>query len=155
MSPDGLTTRAAMNPLFITTVHWAEVPAPPERVWAAITSTSEPSPAYFGLWVTSSWKVDHGVTLTSPIAAASTQGVVLTADRPVRLVHSLGLGDDATRHGVECTTWVTWELHPVAGGTLVTLSIDDLLPDGDGADDTGPAMLQGLVSRFSGELTRP
>jgi len=145
-----------MNPPFTTTMHWAEVPAPPELVWAAITTTTEPSPAYFGLWVTSSWKVDEAITLTSPLASTSTRGVVLTADRPVRLVHSLGMGDDASRHGVECTTWITWELHALAGGTLVTLSIDDLLPgDGDDADASGPAMLQGLVARFTGELSHP
>ena len=144
-----------MNPPFTTTMHWAEVPAPPELVWAAITTTAAPSPAYCGLWMTSTWKVDHGLTLRSPLAGNSTRGLVLTADRPVRLVHSLGLGDDASRHGVECTTWVTWELHPIGAGTLVTLTIDDLLPDGDDPDASGDAMLAGLVSRFTGELSRP
>jgi uncharacterized protein YndB with AHSA1/START domain len=142
-----------MNPSFTTAVHWAEIPASPDQVWAAITTTAERSPAYFGLWVTSSWKVDHAVSLTS--AQVATRGVVLAADRPVRLVHSLGVGDDASRHGVECTSWVTWELHAVAGGTLVTLTIDDLLPDGDDVDCSGPIMLSGLVGRFTDELTRP
>jgi uncharacterized protein YndB with AHSA1/START domain len=143
-----------MNPLFTTTMHWAEVAAPPDRVWAAITATASPAPGYVGLWLTSSWKVDHGVTLSSPIAETSTRGLVLAADRPVRLVHSLGKGDDAAAHGVECTTWITWELHPIGGATLVTLTIDDLLPDGD-EDSSGQAMLQGLVAHFSGELSRP
>jgi len=144
-----------MRTPFTTATHRAEIGAPVDQVWAAITVTSAPSSVYLGLSVTCDWQPDHPITLTSSGPGASTRGLVLAADRPVRLVHSLGIGDDASRCGLECTTWITWDLGSVPGGTLVTLTVDDMVPGGDDEDDIGPAMLHVLVDRFRGELTRP
>src|SRR5262249_15849394 len=100
--------------------------ATPERLWEAITDPQIRSKYQFGCLVTSEWTPGSGGEMTAPGASGLlTEGEILEADPPRRLVHTLTSlwSDDAKREG---TSRVTWEIEPVGDSCRLTVTHDQL-----------------------------
>ncbi|WP_291688307.1 SRPBCC domain-containing protein [Bradyrhizobium sp.] len=108
----------------LTTVTFRfQTPAGPETVWRSLTD----EPRHFpGLTIDSDWRAGSTVRLGS--GGLAIVGRVLRCEPVARLSHTLG------DHPARPEVYVTWELTPIAGGTVVELYVDEL---GDGRDITG------------------
>jgi uncharacterized protein YndB with AHSA1/START domain/DNA-binding transcriptional ArsR family regulator len=96
------------------------IKAPPERVWAAITTPEFTSRYYYGSALQTDLTVGSPFTYHMPNGAPIVEGQVVESDPPNRLVH--------TYHSLwppmdqDAPTTVTWELQPMPGGlTRVTV----------------------------------
>ncbi len=98
--------------------------APPERVWAAITTPEFTARYYYGSTLKTDLSVGSPFTYHMPNGAPIVEGEVVLSDPPNRLVHTYHslwppMNEDAP-------TKVTWELASMPGGvTRVTVVHED------------------------------
>ncbi len=98
--------------------------APPERVWAAITTAEFTARYYYGSTLQTDLTVGSPFTYHMPNGAAIVEGEVVASEPPKRLVHTYHslwppMNEDAP-------TTVTWELEALPGGvTKVTVVHED------------------------------
>ena len=104
--------------------------APPDRVWAALTT----APYLFGLAPSSEWR--PGAAITFAGEGATLSGDVLAAQEPHRLSYSLRAGDG------QPDTYVTWEILVDGAGSVVLLFVDE-----PGEAEVEPAWLE-VVARL-------
>jgi uncharacterized protein YndB with AHSA1/START domain len=126
----------------------------PERLWEAITDPEIRSKYQFGCVVSSDWTPGARIEMSHPGAPALlTEGEVLEADPPRRLVESMNvLWSDAAKGAG--TSRVTWEIEPVGDSCRLTLT-HDRLPEGAPSELYGgwPMVLSGLKTWLeTGEL---
>ncbi len=126
----------------------------PERLWEAITDPGIRSKYQFGCVVSSDWTPGARIEMSHPGAPALlTEGEVLEADPPRRLVESMNvLWSDAAKGAG--TSRVTWEIEPVGDSCRLTLT-HDRLPEGAPSELYGgwPMILSGLKTWLeTGEL---
>lgn len=129
------------GPAFASELFRAITTASPPDVWAALTATGSPLGYLYGLTAESGWQ--PGAMLTMTLDRWRLAGEVLGADCPRRLCYTLG------DHPGKPSVYVTWELRPVADGTVVQLAVDEPWPVAGDADDLETAWLPvlcGLVT---------
>jgi uncharacterized protein YndB with AHSA1/START domain len=126
----------------------------PERLWEAITDPETRAKYNFGMRSVSDWKPGSRIDSTAPGAPGPLgEGVVLEADPPRRLVHTMtALWNDEVK--AEGESRVTWEIEPVGDSCRLLLTHDRLR---EGANDQlfggWPMILSGLKTWLeSGEL---
>lgn len=111
--------------------------APPEAVWAEITRTDRPIPAFFNTRMDAGGPLVPGVRIAMRTPNGKHTGVVgevLEFDPPRRFSHTFRF---TSHDDPECR--VVCELEPAPGGTTFTLTIEDLPP----GTKTAKQMLQG------------
>ncbi len=126
----------------------------PERLWEAITTPEIRAKYNFGAAVRSDWQPGSRIEMGSPKAPGLLgEGVVLEADPPRRLVHTMTAlwGEDVKAEG---ESRVTWEIEPVGDSCRLLLTHDRLR---EGANDQlyggWPMILSGLKTWLeTGEL---
>lgn len=95
-------------------------PAPPDVVWAALTTPERTAGYLAGLTACSTWEPGTAVTFTAAGGAVPPlAGEVLAAAEPVRLSYTVGAGPG------QPVTYVTWEVTAAGQGSTVRLSVDD------------------------------
>ena len=100
------------------------IKAPPERVWAAITTSEFTSRYYYGSTLQTDLTVGSPFTYHMPNGSPIVEGNVVASEPPNRLVHTYHslwppMNEDAP-------TRVTWELEAMPGGvTKVTVVHED------------------------------
>ena len=141
---------------FVSVALPAFVAAGPQRVWDALTATGIPLPYFHGMTVTSDWQPGSTITMRlegelaqgdRELSEVTICGEVLAVDPPRRLSYTLG----------ECksdpTVYVTWELHPQEGRTLVRLYIDEPHTS-TGSDDDLHIIWLPVLSALAEDLER-
>jgi uncharacterized protein YndB with AHSA1/START domain len=115
---------------FTTSVLSSATAAAPERVWQALTCASANLGVPAGLRIVSEWVAGATVRLCPARGGAHDRlcsfGEVVSSTPPRRLSYTLGAGPN----GGEPTIIVTWEIAADAGGSVLTLTVDDLAPGG-------------------------
>jgi uncharacterized protein YndB with AHSA1/START domain len=100
--------------------------AEPERVWDALTATGTPLSYLQGLIVESDWQPGSMVSMHANVGEApglgALYGEVLAAERPHRLSYTLGEAP------ADPSVYVTWQLLPFDGTTMVRLYADEPSP---------------------------
>ena len=129
-----------------------------ERIWDALTATKRPLSYFHGMTVTSDWQPGSTIKMrhedafgeggTREFWDVAICGEVLAADPPHRLSYTLG----------ECrsdaTVYVTWELRPGDGLTIVRLYIDE--PDTyPGSEDDLDIIWIPILSALAENLSNP
>jgi uncharacterized protein YndB with AHSA1/START domain/DNA-binding transcriptional ArsR family regulator len=115
----GMTTDATPR-----LVYQIIIQAPPERVWAAITTAEFTARYYYGSTLQTDLTVGSPFTYHLPNSAPIVEGEVVASEPPNRLVHTYHslwppMNEDAP-------TRVTWELESMPGGvTKVTVLHED------------------------------
>jgi len=111
------------------------IKADPERIWAALTHPEDTARYYYGSTVSSTWEPGAAVTYRMD-GAVAVQGVVIEADPPRRLVHTLDMryrpevaADRPSRY--------SWTIEPMGGASRVTIRHEDFDPAGATAADVG------------------
>ena len=105
-------------------VYQIVIMAPPEQVWAAITTPEFTSRYYYGSTLTTDLTVGSPFTYHMPDGSPIVEGQVVASEPPNRLVHTYHslwppMNEDAP-------TRVTWELESMPGGvTRVTVVHED------------------------------
>lgn len=90
-------------------------------VWGVITESGERVEHLYGLAVQSTWET--GAALTVGVRSGEQlAGEILNVDPPHRLSYTLRSGPG------QPSVYVTWEIEPHSGGTLVRLYIDEPAP---------------------------
>jgi uncharacterized protein YndB with AHSA1/START domain len=113
-------------------------PAPPAKVWEALTS-SEPGANFLPrLTLASTWTPGSPLVLRPDADLVVAYGDVIAAEPPSRLSYALDGG-----HGP--ATYITWELRPTTAGSIVHLYVDEF--DGDDAAEVEDNWLP-LLARF-------
>src|SRR5687768_2660894 len=92
----------------------------PEKLWAALTSPEFTRQYWFGIDVTSDWKVGSPMKYISN-GEAKVEGKVLIADRPKLLSYTFR--ETAGEASKEPPTKVTLELEPELGTETVRLTV--------------------------------
>ncbi len=111
-------TKELPKPALLTEIFRFLTPASAHCVWTELTRTGEPLPHLYGLTVHTDWKPQSVITAGLP-AGPSLTGEVLHTEPPRRLTYSLGDQPGAP------SVYITWQLEPVAAGTLVRLYVDE------------------------------
>ena len=129
----------------------------PERLWEAIVDPEIRATYNFGAAVYSEWTPGSSIELSAPGAGALGDGVVLEAEPPHRLVHTMTAlwSEDVRKEGA---SRVTWEIEPVGDSCRLTLTHDELRDDAnEGIFGGWPMILSGLKTYLeTGEkLTTP
>jgi uncharacterized protein YndB with AHSA1/START domain len=113
------------------------IAAGPEQVWRAITEPAYTRRFYFGLEVDAEWAVGGRIAYRVPAGPdwAGLHGHLVLFDRHRTLMH-----------GVDDTSWVTWEVAPVEPGVCRVALIYDTLDasDAEEVDDAWSRMLSDL-----------
>jgi uncharacterized protein YndB with AHSA1/START domain len=129
----------------------------PDRLWEAIIDPETRAKYNFGAAVFSDWTPGSSIQLSAPGAGTLGDGVVLEADPPRRLVHTMtALWSEDVRS--EGASRVTWEIEPVGDSCRLTLTHDELR---EGANEEifggWPMILSGLKTYLEtgGKLTTP
>jgi uncharacterized protein YndB with AHSA1/START domain len=120
--------------------------APPEQVWAALTCPALSPRFLHGLSAQGCWETDGLLTFTAAQGMALT-GQVLWAEPPHRL--SLTMEDEASG----TCTYLTWDLRPGCGGTVVRLRVEEshaCPTDDQELEDTWLPALQALEAVLQG-----
>jgi uncharacterized protein YndB with AHSA1/START domain len=120
----------------------------PEKLWAALTSPEFTRQYWFGIDVTSDWKVGSPMKYISN-GEAKVEGKVLIADRPKLLSYTFR--ETAGEASKEPPTKVTLELEPELGTQTVRLTVthSDFVPNSKHRPSISggwPAVLSGLKS---------
>jgi DNA-binding transcriptional ArsR family regulator/uncharacterized protein YndB with AHSA1/START domain len=109
------------------------VKARPERVWDALTRSEDTTRYYYGSTVASTWQPGDPIVYRMGDVVAM-EGVIIEADRPHRLVHTLDM-----RYSPEVAadrpSRYSWVLEPIDGATKVTVRHEDFDPLGATAGD--------------------
>jgi uncharacterized protein YndB with AHSA1/START domain len=92
----------------------------PEKLWDALTSPEFTRQYWFGIAVTSDWKVDSPMTYLKE-GKAVVKGKVLAAERPKLLSYTFQ--ESGTEASNEPPTKVTLEIEPEAGTETVRLTV--------------------------------
>jgi uncharacterized protein YndB with AHSA1/START domain len=129
----------------------------PDRLWQAITDPKLRAKYTFGVETHSDWTPGSSYTSGVPGVIDIAAGENIEVDPPHRLVQSMNaLWSDEAR--AEGTSVVTWEIVPVGDSCRLTVTHDQLRPDGNGEIYGGwPMILSGLKTLLeTGEsLTTP
>ena len=120
----------------------------PEKLWEALTSAEFTRQYWFGIAVTSDWKVGSTVKYLKE-GDAKVEGKVLIADRPKCLSYTFR--ETFGESSKEPPTKVTLELEPEAGTGTVRLTVthSDFVPNSKHRPSISqgwPAVLSGLKS---------
>ena len=129
----------------------------PERLWDAITDPETRAKYNFGAAAHSDWTSGSAIELSAPGAGVLGDGVVLEAEPPLRLVHTMRAlwSDEVASEGV---SRVTWEIEQVGDSCRLTLTHDELREDANAQLYGGwPMILSGLKTYLEtgGLLTTP
>jgi len=129
----------------------------PERLWEAIVNPDIRAKYNFGAAAYSDWTPGSAIELSAPGADALGDGVVLVAEPPHRLVHTMTAlwSEDVRREGA---SRVTWEIEQVGDSCRLTLTHDQLREDANDQLFGGwPMILSGLKTflETGGLLTTP
>ncbi len=126
----------------------------PDRLWEAITDGDIRSRYQFGARIDSDWVAGTHYEMRHPgNPDALADGVVLEADPPRRLVHTMvALWSDEVRS--EGSSRVTWEIEPVGDSCRLIVTHDELRDDANQQIYGGwPMILSGLKTWLeTGEL---
>jgi uncharacterized protein YndB with AHSA1/START domain/DNA-binding transcriptional ArsR family regulator len=129
----------------------------PERLWEAITDPTLRAQYSFGVEIRSDWTPGSGYEASAPGGIEIAKGENVEVDPPRRLVQTFdALWSDEVK--AEGTSRVTWEIEQVADSCRLTVTHDQLRPDGNGEIYGGwPMILSGLKTLLeTGEtLTTP
>jgi hypothetical protein len=130
--------------------------ADPATAWALLTCTGRPSPFLHGLTVTSSWWEGAPIHLGDrgpDGASCGLHGTVLHARPGSRLSYWFSSGPD------DPPTYLTWQLRPSVGGTVIELQVDHIgwVECRSEAEDTWLPVLDALQRqlRSAGDAVRP
>jgi len=118
--------------------------ATPERLWDAITDPETRARYNFGAAAHSDWTPGATIEVTAPGTGVLGDGVVLEAERPHRLVHTMTArwNDEVPTEGASL---VTWETEPVGESCHLTLVHGELNEEVDDEVLGGwPMILSGL-----------
>ena len=136
----------------ITTSHRVQIPAPPDRVWEALTTPDQIKRWFFGVDTESDWEVGSSLVHRGEYEGRpyEDKGEIVELDPPHRFVHThwspmSGEPDPEDHH-----QRVTWTLESSGGGTLLTVE-EDNLPSEDAkaiSDQSWPTALESLRSLF-------
>jgi len=130
----------------------------PERLWDAITDPGTRAKYNFGAAAHSTWATGAAVELSAEGHGLLADGVVLEADPPRRLVHTMTArwSDDVAAEG---SSRVTWEIEPVGDDSCRLTLVHDELREGANDELFGgwPMILSGLKTYLEtgGLLTTP
>jgi len=93
----------------------------PERLWEAITRASDTRNYFYGTLVESTWQKGASLTYRNADGSLAAEGLVIEADAPRRLVHTLSaLWDDQVTP--DPPHRVTWTIEPM--GAVCRLTVD-------------------------------
>lgn len=127
----------------------------PEKLWDALTHPEFTRQYWFGISVTSDWKVGSPMAYLKD-GVAGVQGKVLAAERPRLLSYTFQ--ETSGEASKEPPTQVTLELEPEAGTDTVRLTVThtDFVPNSKHRSSISqgwPAVLSGLKSLLeTGEI---
>ena len=92
-----------------------------ERVWEAITRASDTRDYFYGTLVESTWQKGASLTYRNADGSLAAEGLVIEADAPRRLVHTLSaLWDDEVTP--DPPHRVTWTIEPM--GAVCRLTVE-------------------------------
>ena len=132
----------------IMTSHRIDIDAPPERVWAALTTPDQISKWFFGVDTESDWQVGSTLVHRGEYQGQpyEDKGEILELDPPKRFVHTHWSPMSGVPDTPENAQRVTWTLDPSDGGTTLTVEEDNLPSDEAKAisDQSWPQALEGL-----------
>ena len=132
----------------IMTSHRIDIDAPPERVWAALTTPDQISTWFFGVDTESDWQVGSTLVHRGEYQGQpyEDKGEILELDPPKRFVHTHWSPMSGVPDTSENAQRVTWTLDPSDGGTTLTVQEDNLPSDEAKAisDKSWPQALEGL-----------
>lgn len=126
-------------------------PVDPSRVWTALTDGRETGRYLHGLVADSTWCPDAPIHFrTAPIQStcrSSLVGRVLCAQPHRRLSYLLSSGPE------DPATYLTWQLRPCPGGSMVHLQVDraECADTDEEAENTWLPVLAGLQTLLSGQ----
>jgi uncharacterized protein YndB with AHSA1/START domain len=133
-----------------STVYVTYIASPPEKVWAALTSSEFTTQFFFGRSVESDWKAGSPWTLRRPDGNVDVYGVVRESDPPRRLVVTWKVeGPPELKDLPECV--VTYEIEE-AGDGVIRLTMTEAHPTPipayllEGGRRGWPIILSGLKS---------
>ena len=117
--------------------------AAPAQVWGALTRPELTARYLFGMTVESDWQVGAPVIVQAPPGSGIDDvlaGEVLAVEDGRRLSFTLSSGP------ADPTTFVTWEIEPVAQGATVSLYVDETRRTDGPEGDTEAAWLQAVAA---------
>jgi uncharacterized protein YndB with AHSA1/START domain len=132
----------------IKTHHSIEIPAPPERVWEALTTPDQIAKWFFGVDTESDWTVGGTLVHRGEYQGRpyEDRGEILELDPPKRFVHTHWSPMSGTADAPENHQRVTWSLEPTTDGTELTVDEDNLPSDQAKSisDQSWPQVLENL-----------
>ena len=115
----GTTPRPAAPPLrHLQQIH---IRTTPERLWEAITRSSDTRHYFYGTLVDSTWRAGAPLVYRNEDGSLAAEGVVIEADPPRKLVHTFSALWDAAVTP-DPAHRVTWTIEPV--GALCRLTVE-------------------------------
>jgi uncharacterized protein YndB with AHSA1/START domain len=117
----------------------------PDSLWKAITDPEQTRRYFYGLAVTSEFKVGSSIKHVLPDGKSTTlEGKVLEVVPGRKLVHTF-----ATTGVADAPSRVTWEIEPIGSVTLLTITHDDF----EGETQTYQSVARGWNPVVSGLKT--
>lgn len=133
-----------------STVYVTYIAAPPEKVWAALTSSEFTTKYFFGRSVESDWKPGSRWLLRKPDGGSDVEGLVQESIPPRKLVLTWNVtGHPDLKNLPECI--VTYDIEPL-GDKVVRLTMTEAHPTPipayllEGGRTGWPMILSGLKS---------